>query len=311
MDREGDGPRGDIVLVVEDSPENLAMVTEALAEAGMTPLVAVEGEAALDLLREVTPDIVLMDAVLPGPDGFETCRRMKADSNLAHVPVIFMTGLADTEHILSGLAAGGVDYVTKPIVPSELIARIRVHLANARLSRSAHLALDVTGRYLLAVDGEGELVWHTPEAQRLLPRGGPAAHGEGERLPDALRAWVRQRIGADGTQDNPILDVAGPEGALRFTYLGGAGRNEYLLRISRLNAASQESILRERLSLTARESEVLLWIARGKANKDIAAILGLSPRTVNKHLEQIYAKLGVENRSSAAALAVRVLAVEA
>ena len=96
------------------------------------------------------PDVILMDALMPGTDGFETCRRLKQNKALAHVPVIFMTGLSDTEHIIEGLEAGGVDYVTKPIVPGELLARIRVHLANARIAHSARTALDAFGRFLLA-----------------------------------------------------------------------------------------------------------------------------------------------------------------
>ena len=82
----------------------------------MTVLVAREGDHALSIVEKVTPDVILMDAVMPGTDGFETCRRLKQNRALAHVPVIFMTGLSDTEHIVEGLEAGGVDYVTKPIV---------------------------------------------------------------------------------------------------------------------------------------------------------------------------------------------------
>jgi DNA-binding response OmpR family regulator len=112
----------DIVLVVDDSPNTLSVLTDAIEEAGMTVLVAREGDHALSIVEKVTPDVILMDAVMPGTDGFETCRRLKQNRALAHVPVIFMTGLSDTEHIVEGLEAGGVDYVTKPIVAGELLA---------------------------------------------------------------------------------------------------------------------------------------------------------------------------------------------
>src|SRR5882724_5523311 len=128
-----------IVLVVDDSPNTLRMLTDAIEGAGMTVLVALDGEQALSLIERITPDVILMDAVMPGLDGFEICRRLKRHSALSHVPIIFMTGLSETEDIIKGLDAGGVDYVTKPIVPDELLARIRVHLANARLARSAHV----------------------------------------------------------------------------------------------------------------------------------------------------------------------------
>src|SRR6476646_6093027 len=126
----------DVALVVDDSPETLRMLTDALDGAGMTVMVALDGVSAMRIVDQITPDIVLMDAVMPGMDGFETCRRLKRDAGLDHVPIIFMTGLAETEHIVRGLEAGGVDYVTKPIAVEEMLARIRVHLANARLTRA-------------------------------------------------------------------------------------------------------------------------------------------------------------------------------
>ena len=110
-------------------------------------LVAREGEYALSIAEKIVPDVILMDALMPGTDGFAACRKLKQNRALAHVPVIFMTGLTDTEHIIEGLEAGGVDYISKPIVPSELLARIRVHLANARMAHSARAALDAFGRF--------------------------------------------------------------------------------------------------------------------------------------------------------------------
>jgi DNA-binding response OmpR family regulator len=117
----------------------------------MTVMVALDGSSAMRIVEQITPDIILLDAIMPGMDGFETCRRLKQDAGLADVPVIVMTGLAETEHIVRGLEAGGVDYVTKPIVIVKMLASIRVHLKNARLSQSARATLDVSGRYLFAV----------------------------------------------------------------------------------------------------------------------------------------------------------------
>ena len=96
---------------------------------------------------------------------------------------------------------------------------------------------------------------------------------------------------------------------LKLLYVGQVGAEERLLRVIEGDAGSDQAVLKSRLMVTDREAEVLLWIARGKSNRDIAEILSLSPRTVNKHLEQIFTKLGVENRTSAAALAVRTLGI--
>jgi DNA-binding NarL/FixJ family response regulator len=291
----------DIVLVVDDSPGTLGMLTDAIEEAGLTVLVAVAGHAALSLVEKITPDVILLDAVMPGMDGFETCRRLKRIPAIAHVPVIFMTGLSETEHIVSGFAAGGVDYVTKPIAPDELVARIRVHLANARLTQSARAALDATGRYLLGVDPAGQILWSTPQAARLLGADGGTGQLSGETA-----QWVRQLAAGDSAPPrfNPPA-IGGRK--LQFGFVGRTGAQELLLQLAELDQPAQELLLRDRLGLTAREGEVLMWLARGKSNRDIAEILGLSPRTVNKHLETIYDKLGVENRTAAAMLALRTL----
>src|SRR5579863_8552659 len=182
----------DVALVVDDSPETLRLLTDALDSAGMTVMVALDGAAAMRIVDQITPDIILLDAVMPGMDGFETCRRLKRDAGLSNVPVIFMTGLAETEHIVSGLEAGGVDYVTKPIVIEEMLARIRVHLANARLTQSARAALDASGRYLLAVNGQGKIVWATPQAQKMLSENLASGAGEEFALSETMLQWLAQ-----------------------------------------------------------------------------------------------------------------------
>src|SRR5271169_2735029 len=182
----------DVALVVDDSPETLRLLTDALDSAGMTVMVALDGAAAMRIVDQITPDVILLDAVMPGMDGFETCRRLKRDAGMNNVPVIFMTGLAESQHIVSGLEAGGVDYVTKPIVIEEMLARIRVHLANARLTQSARAALDVSGRYLLAVNRQGKIMWATPQAQKLLTDSLGPAGAEELVLPEQLQQWLGQ-----------------------------------------------------------------------------------------------------------------------
>jgi DNA-binding NarL/FixJ family response regulator len=290
----------DVALVVDDSPETLRLLTDALDGAGMTVMVALDGAAAMRIVDQITPDIILLDAIMPGIDGFETCRRLKREVGLSNVPVIFMTGLADTEHTVRGLEAGGVDYVTKPIAIEEMLARIRVHLANARLTQSARAALDVSGRFLLAVSRAGKLMWATPQAQKLLS--GSLDGGDDELvLPEPLLLWLDQaQQGKAGAK--AVASIPGhPE--LRLYYMGNAGANEVLLRLAKESTTALPAEFSSEFRLTTREGEVLSWLSKGKTNRDIAQILGLSPRTVDKHLEQIYAKLGVENRTAAAAIA--------
>ncbi|MGY3388501.1 DNA-binding NarL/FixJ family response regulator [Bradyrhizobium sp. USDA 3311] len=290
----------DVALVVDDSPETLRLLTDALDGAGMTVMVALDGAAAMRIVEQITPDIVLLDAVMPGIDGFETCRRLKRDAGLANVPVIFMTGLAETEHIVRGLDAGGVDYVTKPIVIEEMLARIRVHLGNARLTQSARAALDVSGRFLFAVNRQGSILWATPQAQKLLSDH-HGAQADDFALPPSLLHWLEQAKGKGSSKSQGASLPDNPQ--LRFYYMGETAPNEFLLRLSKESGTALPPEFTSELGLTIREGEVLAWLSKGKTNRDIAQILGLSPRTVDKHLEQIYAKLGVENRTAAAAIA--------
>ncbi|NRH41118.1 response regulator [Pseudomonas sp. MS15a(2019)] len=206
-----------VVLIVDDTPDNLALLSDALDASGYMVLVALDGASALERMQRRRPDVVLLDAMMPGLDGFETCRRIKAQAELADIPVLFMTALTETEHVVEAFAAGGIDYVTKPLKTDEVLARVAAHLRTAR-----------------------EL-----QAARNLP---------------ASRPYART-----------ALDLAP---------------------------------LSSRYQLTGREVEVLHWVACGKTNRDIGDILGLSPRTVNKHLEHVYVKLGVETRTAAATLAI-------
>jgi len=292
----------DVALVVDDSPETLALLNDALDQAGFTVLVALDGAQALSVAARMAPDIVLLDAVMPNIDGFETCRQLKMLKSVEHVPVIFMTGLSDTEHIVMGLEAGGVDYVTKPINPYELIARMRVHLNNARLTMSARSALDTTRQFLFAVDGDGRIKWATPLANTLFERAGATKSWLGENLPAALKPWVK----SSPDRDRMLLLNELPN-KLYASYLGKAGNDEHLMRLVDGKSQSQTEPLRKQFGVTEREAEVLLWIANGKTNREIGTILSMSPRTVNKHLEQIFRKLSVENRTSAAAMALKAM----
>jgi DNA-binding NarL/FixJ family response regulator len=301
----GSGKRATI-LVVDDTPESLRFLTTTLEQAGMTVLIAVDGLAALELLEHVTPDLVLMDAVMPGLDGFKTTRRIKADGRFRQLPVIFMTGLTDTEHVVHGLEAGGVDYVHKPIVVDELLARVSVHLANARVAQGSQLALDTAGRSSFAMDEDGATSWLTPLAIATIERLFPGWTPRDPRLPEPLAATVSRLQGPDVPAGaHASLEIG--DSVVECTFLRHTSADQWLFRLTERREGDAERLLAERHGLTSREAEVLIWISRGKQNREISEILHISPRTVNKHLEQIFEKMGVENRASATAIAVGTL----
>ncbi|MDQ8023927.1 MAG: response regulator [Moraxellaceae bacterium] len=293
------------VLVVDDALPAQGFLCEALEAAGYTVMLAGSGEAALETLALTVPDALLLDAVMPGLSGFETCRRIKADAALAHVPVIFMTGLSDTSDIVAGFAAGGVDYVVKPVRVEEVLARLATHVRNARVSRLAREAIDVGGHGVVMIDSQGRVAWCSPKAAYWLHHFLPEHEGN---LPDGFRQRLLNGEVAPharlATLDDRSLQARG---------LGTVSAGEYMVLLEVRNADAAGQAEQARLaaaSLTQRETEVLSWLAKGKTNRDIGEILGMSPRTVNKHLEHIFEKLGVETRAAAAALATRALAVE-
>jgi len=285
----------DIVLVVDDVPGSLGALCLDLEAQGYTVLVASDGASALERLDLVTPDAILLDALMPGLDGFETCRRIKAHAAWSHIPVIFMTGLSETSHIVKGFDAGGVDYVVKPVRTPEVLARLATHVRNARSVRMARDAIDVGGHGVLMVDAHQRMAWRSPKAQHWLE----AFFAPGDDA--ACIAWL------NGPPPTDIRTRTQDERLLTARRLGGVGLGETMWLLSvRANDATASSRLAT-ASLTPRETEVLSWIAKGKTNRDVGEILGMSPRTVNKHLEHVFEKLGVETRAAAAALASREL----
>ena len=293
----------EIVLIVDDIPENLALLHDALDETGYTVLVATNGESALQRARLSLPDVILLDALMPGMDGFEVARRLKADFATQHIPIVFMTGLTETEHVVAAFAAGGADYVTKPIRPPEVLARIAAHVQNARQMRQARSALDAFGQATVAVRAaDGKLVWQTPLARRLM--NDYFANPE-HVAPEELIAWIAAAHAArhDGREAQALL-IADGSRRLLASFHDQTGDDEWLVVLREENDASAVESLIAAFRLTQREAEVLYWVVQGKTSKDIGDILGSSPRTVNKHLEHVFEKLGVETRTAAANLAM-------
>ncbi|MGG6263698.1 hybrid sensor histidine kinase/response regulator [Leptolyngbya sp. AN03gr2] len=124
-----------LVLIVDDNPNNTKVLFDILKSAGYRVLLAQDGEAALETLESVTPDAILLDVMMPGIDGFETCRRIKQMPNVESVPIIFMTALSETEDKVRGLSLGAVDYITKPFQHEEVLARLDTHLRLYRLTQ--------------------------------------------------------------------------------------------------------------------------------------------------------------------------------
>jgi len=297
----------DTVLVIDDEPTTLSVITDTLESADITVLVTTSGEAALELLERFLPDLIIVDAVMPGGiDGFETTVRIKRNPRLANIPVIFMTGLTESEHVVEAFEVGGVDYVRKPVNLAELLARVRVHMAQGRAAHASAASLDATGRLMLATDASGSLLWCTPMAEEAISRVVPG-WSRRETLPPEVRVPVERLLLRGAAGASIRFEQAAHGGMLELVLVTRYRENEVLIRLNELNPGKDVERLAGSLGLTRREAEVLLWVSYGKSSGDISDVLEISPRTVQKHLEHVYVKLGVETRSAAAAMAIRVI----
>lgn len=297
------------LLVVDDVPANLAMLTDAASAAGFRVLLAEDGERALRLAERARPDLILLDVNMPGLNGLETCRRLKADDATREIPVIFVTALDDVLDKVAGLEAGGVDYVTKPLQPAEVLARVRVHLELRRLraelqaevrkreeaERSLRHSLD---RALLVATLDGELLFATVRASRLLAEYFPAQLTG--TLPPALLSTVHAAPAAEA------CEIATPGARLRVRRFAEVGPAECVTLLLE-PIVDATGVLQRCFRLTPREAEVLFWIAQGKSNPEIALILANTAGTVKKQTTSILEKLGVENRMTAAVQANEAL----
>jgi DNA-binding NarL/FixJ family response regulator len=296
------------IMIVDDAPGNLAFLSDALEESGYRVLVATDGLSALEQLRYARPDVILLDVVMPGPDGFETCRRLKADPATGTIPVIFMTALGELDGLLRGFEEGAVDYVVKPVRHQEVLARVAGHLARARLIRRSEDALSRSGFAALAIDGEAGVTWITPAGSRWLAdlAGVDAADGGTAPavLPAPLIEWSRKRIAREGNAEQGAFTAHRGGKLFKARLVPCRNGQEHLLLLQESSGGWNVDSLKSTLGLTPREAEILMWIARGKTNKDVGRILGSSPRTVNKHLEHIFEKLGVATRAAAVAVAL-------
>ena len=126
----------ELILVVDDTPANLEVVCETLSDAGYEVVTAIDGDRALKRVQTYPPDLILLDVQMPGIDGFETCKRLKADPSTASIPIVFMTALSDTDSKVKGFDLGAVDYITKPFQEKEVLARVKTHLQLRQLTKN-------------------------------------------------------------------------------------------------------------------------------------------------------------------------------
>ena len=307
------------LLIVDDLPANLGVLLSFLDGAGYDVLVATSGEGALTRLDYMQPDIILLDVNMPGMDGYETCRRLKADARWRDTPVLFLTALGDPVDKVHGFEVGAVDYITKPLHPEEVLARVRAHLQirslqqaledknellehamARRLEAEAQLQQSLDRAVLIMAD-HGEIQFCTRLARRLLEHYFPD-HADPATLPLVLVHWA-----AAGRPAGPWrIERAESRLEVQLFAPGEPATCVMLLLEEKMLAANSPALLLH-LGLTIREAEVLYWIAHGKSNPEVALILQASLNTIKKHVANILVKTGVESRLIVALQAAELL----
>jgi len=299
-----------IVMIVDDTPGNLALLSDTISEAGYRVLVATDGLSALEQVLYLKPDIILLDVMMPGIDGFETCKRLKSEPHTTDIPVLFMTALSELDDLLRGFDEGAVDYLVKPIRPPEILARIDVQLTQIRNLRRTETALSNSPFSAVAVDSSGIITWLTPGGvgwlDDFLQKHGLTSKNEvGFPLPKPLLEWAKQHIDVSAKSSGGSFESyrAGVGFSAKISPCQNTG--EYVLVMEKNSGEWNLESVKHSLGLTFREAEILMWISRGKTNKEVGLILGSSPRTINKHLEHIFEKLGVVTRAAAVSIVLQ------
>lgn len=326
--------RPPVVLLATPACEPLEAMQEGLEESGYHVELIHDGGSVPQRAAQLQPDAILMATEWPDASGLvsgvssglDWVRCIRHASSTSHLPVLLLLNDGSERSVASAYGAGATDHLLMPARMSELLARLQVHSRaaqaareQAHVSRQALSALDAFGYASLTIRlQDSSLLWQTPLAQELLWR------YFGTRppvVPEPVLRWMKKSLQGGATTTLPMgepprLHVDRGDTRLSLRLHGGLHaegerpepeterREGWLVVMAEQSISVTQQSLSKHFGLTAREAEVLYWVTQGKTNRDIGDILGSSPATVKKHTERLYAKLGVETRTAAAAMAL-------
>ncbi|MFT5681269.1 MAG: FixJ family two-component response regulator [Myxococcota bacterium] len=314
------------ILIIDDNPDNLRIAVDLLAAYSFDVRTARDGRIGLRRARNGEPDLILLDVQMPGIDGYETCKQLKADPDLADIPVIFMTARSDVQDKVRAFEVGGVDYVTKPFEAQELLARVRIqlkvralqtelfdrneHLEERVAEQTASLRSEIAMRELYDEQRDHllSLVRSQSEEMRRITRTWmDERNTRDQHLASNLKEHITARlemVTAHLTQARELMpneggDWVDPEDCRQHLDTAAA----LLTPVLKGSVELQSSLVQKAqtpddnllLSLSTREYEVMKLLADGRANKEIAYTLGVAPSTVSTYRNRILEKLGAED----------------
>ena len=317
-----------VVLLATPAFEPLEAMQEGLEESGYHVELVHQGGALAQRAAQLQPEAIVLAAdwsnACGGASGLDWVRCLRSASSTRHLPVLLLLNNDSEASVASAYGAGATDHLLMPARMTELLARLQVHCRAAQAAREqAHVnrqalsALDAFGYASLTIRlPDACLLWHTPLAQELLWR---YFGTRPPMVPEPVLRWMKKSLQGGAApacqlSELPRLHVDRGDCRLSLRLHGGLHeegerpeterREGWLVVMAEQSIAVTQQSLGKCFGLTAREAEVLYWVTQGKTNRDIGAILGSSPATVKKHTERLYAKLGVETRTAAAAMAL-------
>ncbi len=309
------------ILIIDDNITNLRVAMDYLEAYSFEILTARSGESGLRRAQEAQPALILLDVQMAGIDGFETCRRLKANPATAAIPVIFMTVQADSQAVVRGLEAGAVDYLPKPIEAAEMLARVRTHLElralQSRLEervaeRTAALEAEIERRRAAQAEKDRLLETVRQQSEQLrsltqlfLESQQARQQGLAATLDDSVRQEIRLlqesvRAAARAIESAP----PDPATASSLPYLSQATQilshlqsqtAEMAANLAQSSAEQQQVLDNPLLKLTEREREVLQLIVEGKSTSQIAEMLVVTRGTISTYRRRLMDKLGVSD----------------
>ncbi len=259
-----------VIMIVDDSPASLKLLSKILLMGGFQVRQALNGKVALTVIKQQPPDLILLDIRMPDMDGFEVCSQLKTDDKTRNIPVIFISGLEQADDKIKAFEAGGLDYITKPFEPTEVMARVKLHLELSRMQQSLE---DMVQHRTIKLEEANTalkvLLEHRKSGQ--------------EQFEENINSHISALI-------NPYV--------ARMQKTDLDSRQTALMEVieSNLNEITSDfsgKLYSRALGLTRREMEVATLIKTGKTNQEIAVILSVSEHAVSFHRQNLRKKLGL------------------
>lgn len=281
------------IMLVDDTPANLQLLLQLLLKNGHRVVAFTDSTQALLAAKIDQPDIILLDIRMPGMDGFETCRRLKADPKLQDVPVLFISMVNEPDKIVRAFAVGGADYVTKPFQPEEVLARVSTHLQLRQLLSKVKRQRDAVEKQVT------QRTWELEQKNISLAQHIHQLEQTNVALDVLIRKFDAQSTAlARKTVDELWMDIAPMLQELEELCTTD-GQRVVVEMIQARFAQAEPKISRlkdDRSMLSKREHEVALLIAEGRSCTEVAQLLGIALRSVHSHCYSIRKKLGVSGK---------------